>query len=315
MRAGRVPLTLEPHPGAEVTARSRAAQLGGIHLLCTEGRGADVVRTPRQSRDGTPPSVMVSVLESGATRLEQDGTVADLRAGDIVLATTTRPYRIRFAPGTNRSTFQIPVSLLELPVGLVDSRVATVFRPTDPVVAAVSGFLRAAAQAATLTSAPLPDAPALERPTLAMVATLLTLPVAEEAVGRAARAQSLGIRILTHVQTRLADPDLSARTVAAALGVSERSVYAALARSGVGLGDRIREGRLALATRALADDPLASISAIAHECGFADHSHFTRVFRARYGITPSDWRRGAAGAPDDRAEGGTRTHTPLGTGT
>lgn len=33
------------------------------------------------------------------------------------------------------------------------------------------------------------------------------------------------------------------------------------------------------------------ISEIALTCGFADHSHFTRVFRSRVGVAPATWRR------------------------
>ena len=34
-----------------------------------------------------------------------------------------------------------------------------------------------------------------------------------------------------------------------------------------------------------------SLSAIAHETGFADHSHMCRTFRAETGVTPSQYRR------------------------
>ena len=36
--------------------------------------------------------------------------------------------------------------------------------------------------------------------------------------------------------------------------------------------------------------PHRSVSAIAHESGFADLSYFNRAFRKRYGMTPSDAR-------------------------
>lgn len=44
----------------------------------------------------------------------------------------------------------------------------------------------------------------------------------------------------------------------------------------------------------------APLSAIAHELGFADQSHFTRAFRAEYGTTPGAWLRalGQPSAPD-----------------
>ena len=34
-----------------------------------------------------------------------------------------------------------------------------------------------------------------------------------------------------------------------------------------------------------------SLAQIAHDCGFADQSHFTRVFVSGVGVTPGSWRR------------------------
>jgi AraC-like DNA-binding protein len=53
--------------------------------------------------------------------------------------------------------------------------------------------------------------------------------------------------------------------------------------------------RLAKAERMLADRRYAhlSIAQIAHESGFGDVSHFNRMFRRHYGVTPSDVREEA----------------------
>jgi transcriptional regulator GlxA family with amidase domain len=47
--------------------------------------------------------------------------------------------------------------------------------------------------------------------------------------------------------------------------------------------------RLDVATRLLQDVD-KSISEIAHECGYQDHSAFSRIFRATTGVTPSEYR-------------------------
>jgi AraC-like DNA-binding protein len=48
--------------------------------------------------------------------------------------------------------------------------------------------------------------------------------------------------------------------------------------------------RVEAAMRAL-EDPRRSIAEIAHACGYADHSAFTRQFRATTGLSPSELRR------------------------
>ena len=52
----------------------------------------------------------------------------------------------------------------------------------------------------------------------------------------------------------------------------------------------VRERRLERARALLADRRL-SLSQIAYACGFSSHSHMTRLFTAKYGITPTEMRK------------------------
>jgi AraC-like DNA-binding protein len=52
----------------------------------------------------------------------------------------------------------------------------------------------------------------------------------------------------------------------------------------------IAKTRIAAASLALRDTPRA-VAEIAHACGFADHSAFTRAFRAATGVTPTEFRQ------------------------
>lgn len=57
----------------------------------------------------------------------------------------------------------------------------------------------------------------------------------------------------------------------------------------------VLRARLAAALNAVLDSG-ADLSAIALECGFASHSHFTARFRTLFGLTPSQLRRRAGSA-------------------
>jgi len=293
MLASPVPLALEPRRGADLVVRSRVADLGCVHLLSTRARGGDVVRTERLARDQTPPSLMVSLVEQGTTAVVRDDGETVVRAGEIGLYLTTEPYRLRFTDGALRYTFQVPLADLGLPLPLVHGQLRQAIRPDGPTTAVVSAFLAATARNAP--TAPHAEQSRLEQPTLELVRLLLTRRVADEPVGRAAAAESLATRVEEHVRAHLDDPDLSARTVAAAFSISERYVYAILARRGIDLGESVRARRLERAARLLEDSRCAgwTIAAVALRCGFSDHAHFSRTFRARFGVTPSEWRAGA----------------------
>jgi AraC family transcriptional regulator len=59
---------------------------------------------------------------------------------------------------------------------------------------------------------------------------------------------------------------------------------------GASIGNYLRRLRIEEAATLLAQSR-EDITPIALRCGFASHSHLCRVFRAQYGVTPSEYRR------------------------
>ncbi|MFD0592018.1 helix-turn-helix transcriptional regulator [Catellatospora coxensis] len=80
--------------------------------------------------------------------------------------------------------------------------------------------------------------------------------------------------------------------MAATHNISVRHLYAVLSRSGISLGDWIRTRRLAECRRELAgpNGRLRTIAAIGRSWGFTDATHFSKVFKQAYGISPRAWR-------------------------
>lgn len=101
------------------------------------------------------------------------------------------------------------------------------------------------------------------------------------------------------IAEHLTDRALSIGAAAAAQGVSPRYLQQLFDRDGGTFSEYVRDQRLALAHRMLANPLLAAhkVSTIAFDAGFGDLSYFNRSFRARFGEAPSDVRaRGGAGA-------------------
>ncbi|MFD0996163.1 AraC-like DNA-binding protein [Pseudoclavibacter chungangensis] len=89
------------------------------------------------------------------------------------------------------------------------------------------------------------------------------------------------------------DPDAtSVARVEGVTGYSTRTVQRLFARDlGVGVGWVLRRRRLRDAVRRLDLGHEGSLTELAAECGWYDHSHFTREFRELIGVTPSAYRR------------------------
>jgi AraC-like DNA-binding protein len=101
---------------------------------------------------------------------------------------------------------------------------------------------------------------------------------------------------MDEAERRLADRTLSAAVLADRVHVSRRTLEKLFAERGTTVSRWLLERRLELSRLELmAGEPAGrSVDAIAQRCGFADRTHFSRVFRARFGVPPSQLRRAVA---------------------
>lgn len=135
----------------------------------------------------------------------------------------------------------------------------------------------------------------VEQVTAAMAAQLLLCAGASQPAGTRARRR-LSPRQEARAKEMLSmrvDGDQSAQAVAEACGLS-RSYFIEAFRETTGQTPYqwVQAQRLARA-QALLARPGLSLAAIALACGFADQSHFTRVFTRHMGMPPGTWRRSA----------------------
>jgi AraC family transcriptional activator of tynA and feaB len=97
---------------------------------------------------------------------------------------------------------------------------------------------------------------------------------------------------LRFIEANLSDQSLGPTTLATALGCSRATIYRAFSENELTVAGVIRETRLKRAREMIEALPQqVTISDIAMRCGFFDASNFSRSFRARFGISPTDIRR------------------------
>lgn|GEM_PF-6515870 len=102
-----------------------------------------------------------------------------------------------------------------------------------------------------------------------------------------ARASAL----MTAVGDLVLYPNLAAKSLASLLNLSRATLYRAFHERGLTVAGYIREVRLQEAKRRLeSSTPDMPVAAIAEACGFPDPNHFRRLFRERFGMSPSEVR-------------------------
>ncbi|MEU1622891.1 helix-turn-helix domain-containing protein [Streptomyces sp. NPDC005722] len=96
------------------------------------------------------------------------------------------------------------------------------------------------------------------------------------------------LRIRGFIEQHLADPGLTPATVAAAHNISTRQLHRLFQAQNMAVAGWIRRRRLENCRRDLADPRYGqhTVQVVAARWGFTDKAHFSRLFRATYGMPP-----------------------------
>jgi AraC-like DNA-binding protein len=286
-----LPLAITPLDGRDrafhgsVTARS----LGGLRVWLVQASPMSAVRARPHIEASGHDDYLLALHVRGTAHGSQDGREVTLSPGDFTLFDGGRPYSVSFTgPGFFQHViYQVPRSSLDArgDLGPVTARrVAAASRPGR----LVSPYLRTLAR-------PAPPGPG-EPLGAAFVDAGLDLAVGalRMAAGGLAdrRDRSAARELRDYVLAHLGDSGLSPEAAALACYVSVRQVHRVFAREGLSFGGWVREQRLRRCRDDLADRRLGqlTVAEIAARWGFRSAAHFTRAFRARYGITPTGHR-------------------------
>ncbi|WP_378144890.1 helix-turn-helix domain-containing protein [Cnuibacter sp. UC19_7] len=236
--------------------------------------------------DQVPPialeSTQLQLVHSGSLILDQDGELTRFSAGDVAVYDASRPFTFHYPEEFRTSIVQVPVQVLG-GIGPDGVGVRWSGRPYAIRAATTSVGRR-------LLGDELRSMSAAHGVRMIEAARLL---LAEHAsVQRLDRMLPghLVAAVREHVREHLADPHLSAATIAARFHVSLRTLFAAFEHEDESLGSLVRRVRLDAARPLLRDTGL-SVAEVAGSVGYADTTAFIRAWRADTGSTPGRWRR------------------------
>lgn len=264
--------------------------LGAVRVCSVRSNAVRVERTPSLARDDLEPRIFLALQMTGASLIVQGGREAVLRPGDIAFSESTTPYTLLDDGGIRQHFFSIPVAALSLPRDDVARLAAVTLSPGHPVADLAATYFGRIAARPDLFATPAADA--VGPPSIELVRALITTHLDSAALGRDALHATLRLRILEYARAHLREPGLDAEQIARAHNISVRLLYKVLAAGGVPLGDWVREQRLERCRADLAHPSgrWTPIATVARRWGFTDPSHFGRVFRSAYGMSPREWR-------------------------
>lgn len=277
-------------------ARVEAWTFGPAELLRFATSGLELVRTPQHVR-ASPAGRFSVTRQIGGTRIHEHFGVRELLLpGDCGAVDYDSPFISVTREASISVSLRMSVEELGLPADILRS--AALSLRGSPLYPMIGSFIAELLDRADSIESD-PGAAELGRAAVDLVrALVLSAAGAESADAGAGLPAPLLLRqIETYLRANLRRGDLSAEEVAAAHHISVRRLYRLWSDHGLSLRQWIIGERLELARRMLADPRHAerTIGWIARACGFRDASHFTRRFRAAYGVGPSEWRAEARG--------------------
>jgi AraC family transcriptional activator of tynA and feaB len=267
------------------------AALGPLNLMSADCSRAQVRRAndPVRAARG-PRNFDLHFQLSGRSINRQGGREAVLEAGDFTICDATQPYLVSFTEANHMLCVKVPADALAARLGDVGSLVCRPMSGRRGGPATLSAFLRTVWDQL--------DEPGDEDWAEGVSEVILDLidlayrPLQEST--SAQPAQSLWRRkVEALIAERLCDPGLGARSIAEELGLSSRYVQMLFAEASTTPSAYILERRLKLAAERLRRAEGHCVTEVAMAVGFNDLTHFGRVFRKQYGVTPSEYRSGA----------------------
>lgn len=284
------PLETRPLQSGPFEASAAAAPLGRLLMVQIDSTPARIIRTRQHVANCRAQKFFLHLQVEGRLRLCQDNKEALLKEGDLALSDCSLPYTLDYDDHCKTMVLVMSADDLKQHLPNPDEVVGVRLAGTRGLAHTTSVML---SSLWTQARDRLPHEVGLrvsESVLDVFAAAWLTeygVKVADSAVSGSRRVQ-----IKRYIDARLRDPELSARTVAAAFRITPRYLHMLFAKEGETVSNYILRRRLEQCVKQLAD-PLWSkrtITEIAFGWGFNNATHFGRVFRHHYEMTPSDYR-------------------------
>lgn len=292
-----VPARISSGHAADFSASARAVHLGVVRLGAWRYPSLELTRTRRMIRSTDPELYQLALPLSGHGVMSQERRGGPLGPAGFAVIDTVRPHASVHRPDgphpgpLDTLTALVPHAALPLPAHRVEALLATEIPADTGMGTLLADFLRRVVAHPEQFAAA--DAPELDRVALDLIAgTLARRLDVERDLPVEVRVTGLRARVEAFVRRHLTDPELTPAAVAEAHHLSLRSLHRLFEGTGTSVAALIRTGRLERCFRELADPRLRHLTVrqVAARCGFRDPAHFSRAFRAAYGLSPAEHR-------------------------
>lgn len=239
-------------------------------------------RDAQHLRQGPNDDFMLNLMVAGEGRLSQAGRQVLQRSGDIVLYDAARAFTFDLAPESTL-LLRIPRRQLLFRVPEAENMTAMHLAHGHPIARLLGSMIREAA---------LLDLSGHEGMRTRIASSLLDMLSAvlqfqlDDSGARRSAHDTLFQKAWDFIATQLDDCELDVDHIAAAHHVSARTLTRVFAEHGTTPMQAVWKQRLEASHCALREGRARQVTQAAFQYGFSDLSHFCRLFKKTYGVTP-----------------------------
>ncbi|MFG2003873.1 helix-turn-helix domain-containing protein [Spirillospora sp. NPDC048911] len=249
-------------------------------------------RTTAFIRRSDPEVYRLNVTLNGRCCFVHGGTETTQGTDELFLQDSSVPCRDWLVSGESRITnigVEIPRGRWILAGKAVAPIVGIPFTGHRAMTGMLVRHLVGLFEAADYTPA---DKIALGRITADLLAATLASALRDDRLAAESVQRTLPWRIHEFIEANLGDRELSPQTIADAHHMSVRRLHTLFQGTGMTVAAHIRHRRLERCRQDLTAPHLLArpVQGVAARWGFTNAAHFSRLFRAAYGASPSDYR-------------------------
>jgi AraC-like DNA-binding protein len=285
------PLQLTFRDPAEFSGTLERRQMGSVSLSRLATEPLQYERRPTHISHTHEEEYLVTVPRLSPVEFRQLGREVRCDPGGFILERGDEPYRFAYGASNELSVLKISKKSLAEKVRDPDRFSARTIDARSGLPALFTSMMH------QLHSMPLSAGRAAEvlgRQMVEVLALALDEGAGDDHQVRTSVRSGHLRRAEQVIRKHLSNPALSPEMVAEACGISKRYLHELFGDTNQTVSQFIRDERLVAARDLISMAPSLSMAEVSYRFGFCDQAQFSRLFKSKFGQTPSDWRRDTA---------------------
>lgn len=256
-----------------------------LRLSAIQSRGLTINKQAHEPYRSSQDNYLAVILLSGSYLLEQNGREVFLQPNDMTIYDATKPHRIQSSYGFSKLLVSIPRSIMRDKMAGIEHCTALKVSGQMGMGAVATHFIQSAAY--QVANMPVDSFDALSAQSLDLL-TLAFSSVRPQHFNLY-RSRSISLKIVKDfIAHYLANPQLDTQMIVAGTRFSARYINELFKDEHTSLMRYVWLCRLEKCYKEILILNNYPVSMIAFKWGFNDMSHFSRAFKKRFGLSPSD---------------------------